>query len=110
MALALGLVCRFLRADIRSYPRIGEAPDLALCNFVLQHWANDEIEAWLENLRLARPRFALIMNVARGVAVNHNINTGGFRPIDLTAEPFSVGEVVFSVGDVDAVLVRPEAP
>jgi hypothetical protein len=82
---------------------------LVLVKDVLQHWSNAEVQAWLDvyacdQVEQVRPadmpktRF-LITNCNYGPTVNTDIETGGWRALDLTKEPFSVGTVVFQWGD-----------
>lgn len=84
--------------------------DLILCKDVLQHWKTADILAWLEQLRAHRDRFryALLTNCNYLTdAVNADILTGRWRPLDLTKPPFSIGHVAFSWGspNKDVVLV-----
>lgn len=65
---------------------------LVLVKDVIQHWATPEILGWLKEFR---PYQALVTNCNYGPTVNTEIATGGWRAIDLTAPPFSIGEVVF---------------
>lgn len=81
--------------------------DLVLCKDVLQHWTNAEVESWIADLleRDHRFEFALLTNDAYE-PVNTDIQTGGCRSLDLTREPFSIGEVVFTWRRKATVLVR----
>lgn len=94
----------FERRDIHKGPF--PAADLFICKDVVQHWSNADIEGWLADLRRAHFRFALVTNCNYGPTVNTDIATGGWRAIDLTKPPFSVGEVVFCWGNKDVVLLR----
>lgn len=99
---------RFEQRDIQRYewPR----SDLVICKDVIQHWSTDEIHGWLELVRSVAKtfRFMLVTNCNYGATVNTDIQSGGWRAIDLTAPPFSIGEVVFSWGtpNKDVVLIR----
>lgn len=89
--------------DVRAWsPHIGA--DLVICKDVLQHWSNDEIVDWLENAPACKAM--LVTNCARGGEINSDIVMGDWRPIDLTAEPFNAGEVVFQWGTKDVVLIQ----
>lgn len=89
--------------------------DLIICKDVIQHWTNDEVLTFIERLEAAPFRYALITNCNYGPA-NHDIKTGGWRPIDLTAPPFCVGESVFrwgtkqTGGEKEVVLIRGPEP
>lgn len=84
------------RADIGVNAVHAFDVDLVICKDVIQHWATEEIHAWLD-LLMERPfKYALITNCNYGPTVNTEIETGGWRAIDLTAPPFSIGEVVFT--------------
>lgn len=89
---------QFAHADIRTFPL-----DAALihCKDVLQHWNNAEVEAFLERLisNSWRFRYALITNCCYGPTINTDIQTGGWRALDLTREPFKYGAEVFRWGD-----------
>lgn len=91
---------RFHVGDLREFE---PASDLVLCKDVIQHWATGEILVWLGKLVTCPFRYALITNCnytpdPPWPAVNADIDTGGWRPIDLTAKPFSLGRVVFAWG------------
>jgi hypothetical protein len=94
----------FEHRDIHKGPF--PAADLFICKDVVQHWSNEDIQGWLVDLRRAHFRFALVTNCNYGPTVNTKIATGGWRAIDLTKSPFSVGEVVFTWGNKDVVLLR----
>lgn len=86
----------FTHADLRMYPIQGAGWDkphsLVLVKDVIQHWTTSEILDWLKTFK---PYQALITNCNYGPTVNTEIETGGWRAIDLTKPPFSVGEVIF---------------
>jgi hypothetical protein len=92
----------FVAADLRTQI---PCADLVLCKDVIQHWSSDDIMDWLAMMVRAPFRFALITNCNytsddwRIPAVNSSIETGSWRPVDLTAKPFSIGDKVFSWGD-----------
>jgi len=96
---------RFQCADFRTV--VLPYSDLVLCKDVLQHWATSEILAWLTTLRQAgNYRFALLTNCNYGETVNQELVTGGWRALDLTKSPFSLGEVCFRWNNKDVVLLR----
>jgi hypothetical protein len=78
--------------------------ELVLCKDVIQHWSTENIQAWLDLMKKAQFRYALITNCNYGPTVNTNIATGGWRAIDLTKPPFSMGKVVFQWNDKDVVM------
>ena len=72
--------------------------DLALCKDVFQHLPNDAIARNLKLLK-SRARFLLITNDAWPCAelTNTDIEPGGWRPVNLSQEPFGeVAPVVLS--------------
>jgi hypothetical protein len=79
--------------------------DLMICKDVLQHWDTRSIVTWFLGVQQKRFRHSLITNCARGDNVNGPIELGGWRPLDLTRHPFSIGEVVFSWDTKDTVLM-----
>lgn len=96
---------KFTCVDARNY--VIDPVDLVLCKDVIQHWSTEEIQGWIvELIRTANYKFALITNCKYGPTLNTNIETGGWRAIDLTAPPFSIGEVIFRWGSKDVVLLR----
>lgn len=63
--------------------------DLLLIKDVMQHWPNKKIQFFIENI-LPNFKYALITNDYCTKDVNHNVPSGGYRPIDLEAAPFNV--------------------
>lgn len=97
---------QFAHFDLRG---VEPAEDLVLMKDVIQHWKTSEIVEWLEHFTRWCPfKYALITNCNYGETVNLDIETGGWRAIDLTKPPFSVGKVVFSWGipNKDVVLIE----
>lgn len=80
--------------------------DLIVCKDVLQHWSTADVQNFLSKLKVSRFKFALITNCNYGPTTNVDIETGGWRSLDLTKSPFSVGEVVFSWETKDVVLIK----
>lgn len=62
--------------------------DLLIVKDVLQHWPNHDIHYFLTHV-LPKFRYALITNDYMRNNTNGDINTGEYRPIDLTAVPFN---------------------
>lgn len=94
----------FLCADVTEDAEALPKADLLLIKDVLQHLPNGLVY-WTLNNVLPRFRYALITNcVEPDSDVNRDIEPGGFRPLRLEREPFSVrGETVlrFSSPDPD---------
>lgn len=92
---------RFMLADATrdDLPRA----DLLIAKDVLQHWPRADIEGFAR--RLQAYKWALITNTfdAAHSRQNAEIALGDFRPLDLTAPPFSwSGDYVFAYGHTDA--------
>ena len=63
--------------------------ELALVKDVLQHWPSDVIHSFVS--RLSQYPYVLITNCSYDHAqLNGDIGMGGFRPLDLTREPFGL--------------------
>lgn len=101
---ALGLARPFQAANVR-FSRASEFQDalpdadLLIVKDVFQHWSNDDIQRFIPEMR--RFRYSLVTNgfqrTSPPLADNEDIPAGGWRPIDLTAPPFSLsGAYVFS--------------
>ena len=86
--------------------------DLLIVKDCLQHWSNADIARWLQALKGATFRFALLINCAYGPTLNSDTPTGGWRSLDMSLAPFGVGEGVFEWGPDDhhkkVVLLRGE--
>lgn len=94
----------FFADDFRSYPKwVEDWADLVVIKDVLQHWSTREIHAFLFRANFRR---MLITNCNYGPTVNTDIETGGWRALDLTKPPFEVGEVVFHWETKDVVLIE----
>jgi hypothetical protein len=65
------------------------AADVWLCKDCLQHLSNSEITRVLRNFARSKVEVALISNHI-GVRCNSDIETGGFRYVDLTLPPFNL--------------------
>jgi 2-polyprenyl-3-methyl-5-hydroxy-6-metoxy-1,4-benzoquinol methylase len=62
--------------------------DLILCKDVLQHLSNDTVFKLLKKMK-QHSKYILITNDINGENINGNCNDGGYRPIDLTKEPWN---------------------
>jgi len=84
---------KFQQGDAREFPLDGF--DLVIIKDVLQHWSTEEVKDWLDRFFASTSKMALATNCNYGPSVNTNIETGGWRAVDLTKPPFSVGRLVF---------------
>ena len=67
--------------------------DAAICRDCLVHLRNEDILALLANLRRSGTRF-LIATTFPDLEVNADVETGGWRPLNLRLEPFLLPEPV----------------
>lgn len=73
------------------------AADLVLCKEVLQHLSNEQVQLLLD--RTAHYPRRLFTNNCDAENMNEDIDTGGFRPVDLTLPPFNQpARTVFTYG------------
>lgn len=76
------------------------AADLVLCKEVLQHLSNEQVQTLLD--RTAHYKRRLFTNSVfsmEGKTQNDDIETGDFRPVDLTLPPFNApAKTVFKYG------------
>jgi FkbM family methyltransferase len=80
---------RFIEGDARTLDL--PAADLLIMKDVLQHWANSDIMAIIPQFR--KFRYCLITNGATEQVqayVNRDMPAGGYRPVDLSQQPFSI--------------------
>lgn len=96
---------KFVHADLRD---VRPDADLVLIKDVIQHWSSQDIADWLRAIADAPFKYMLVTNCQYGPTVNTHCPTGGWRAIDLTKPPFSVGEIVFRWGkpNKDVVLLQ----
>lgn len=82
---------RFLAADIT----LGRLPtcDAVLCRDVLIHLSNTDVHAALAAFRASGARL-LLATTHRGVTRNLDIDTGGWRSINLELAPFSMPQPI----------------
>ena len=92
----------FEQHDIHTW--LPPRAELVLCKDVIQHWSTEDVLGWIDIMKKAQFRYALITNCNYGPTVNTNIATGGWRAIDLTKPPFSMGKVVFQWSQKDVVM------
>ena len=101
----------FVQADLLDWTP--PPADLLIIKDCVQHWSTADVLRWLESLKRAKFRFALVINCSYGPTLNTDIVTGGWRALDLTQAPFCIGESVFEWGPDDhhkrAVLLRGDA-
>jgi SAM-dependent methyltransferase len=71
--------------------------DLLIIKDVLQHLPNEMIKEFIDKV-LPKFTYALVTNCTLPTSdINTDIEAGGFRPLDLRAEPFGVdGKVVYT--------------
>lgn len=94
-AVGLGQRCIMRNFDALTKP-LPEA-DLVLCKEVLQHLSNEQIQTLLD--RTAHYPRRLFTNNCDPEHMNEDIETGGFRPIDLSKPPFNQPcKTVFTYG------------
>lgn len=72
--------------------------DLLIVKDCLQHWPTADVLRWLDRLKTAKFKFCLVTNCAYGPTLNTDTKVGGWRALDLSQPPFSVGEVVYEWG------------
>jgi SAM-dependent methyltransferase len=83
-------------AELNGITKDVPAADLLILKDVIQHWTNEDVLRFIP--QLSKFKYALITNVSHkgSPLTNSESVIGGFRPVDLTAAPFSVpGEYVF---------------
>ncbi|AZN37814.1 class I SAM-dependent methyltransferase [Iodobacter ciconiae] len=76
--------------------------ELIIAKDVLQHLSNQSIECFIKNM--TRYPYALITNCVNpgAITINHDINTGDFRYLDLRLAPFHLSaREVFSFTNAD---------
>ena len=89
----------FVQADLLDWTP--PPADLLIIKDCVQHWSTADVLRWLESLKRAKFRFALVINCSYGPTLNADIVTGGWRALDLSLAPFGVGESVFAWGPDD---------
>lgn len=71
---------------------INEKADMLVIKDVMQHWGNNEIKYFLENI-LPNYKYALITNDYKKDALNEDIKSAHFRPIDIEKEPYNLNNI-----------------
>lgn len=72
--------------------------DVILCREVLFHLSFRHARAMLANIRRSDARFLIVTQI-QAECPNIDIYTGGFRPLDLTRQPFEFPQPLFSIPD-----------
>lgn len=85
--------------DFKLIQGLADVPsgDLLVIKDVIQHWPNAQIDEFVQTV-LPKFKYALITNCFQACAAwsglqkayNQDISLGGYRPIDLTDEPFNL--------------------
>lgn len=88
------------RADIRK-DRLPKC-DAILSRDFFQHLSNADAVLALANMRKTGARW--LIATCHGAAVNEDVETGGFRAVNMALEPFSLGEPVDRVQDGKRIL------
>lgn len=71
---------------------INEKADMLIIKDVMQHWGNKDIIYFLENI-LPNYKYALITNDYKKDALNEDIKSGHFRPIDIEKAPYNINSI-----------------
>jgi SAM-dependent methyltransferase len=111
-----GVIDRNQSAHAKKGIRFALAPDrfssvpsgeLLLVKDVLQHFSTSQVEEFMSDV-VSRFPFALITNCVKPAAeLNREIETGGWRPLDLRAPPYSFDvPVVHSFGGAPVISFR----
>ena len=72
--------------------------DLLFCRLCLIHFSNDDIKKTIDNIIRSNVKYILTTNYYAG-ATNLEIQTGGYRPVDLTKAPFYLPNPIDSIDD-----------
>jgi 2-polyprenyl-3-methyl-5-hydroxy-6-metoxy-1,4-benzoquinol methylase len=89
---------KVLDATIDEIPKA----DLITCRSALFHLNNQEILETLENIKRSGARWLLTTSFTyRSFEVNSDIETGGFRRINLELDPFNLPSPVRTIFDLD---------
>ncbi len=91
---------RFVSLDIirDELPRA----DLILCRDVLVHLKNSQVVAALANFRKSRSRY-LLATTFTGDHANEDVPLGGWRPVNLSREPFHLGPPLRLIAEGESV-------
>jgi hypothetical protein len=91
---------RFLCGDLTRDPL--PKADLILCRDCLVHFSYADIRAAIANFQRSSSKYLLTTTFPK--AVNIDIRTGGWRPLNLQAEPFAFPEPVAVIDEIPASL------
>jgi SAM-dependent methyltransferase len=88
----------FVHLDARTdqLPQV----DLILCRDLFMHLPSADVIKVLKNFKASGAKY-LFSTTFVAVKVNGDTHTGGFRPFNLKAEPFSLGEPLETMDDFD---------
>ena len=73
--------------------------DLLFCRDCLIHFSHNDIVRTFENIVRSNIKYVLITNYDDEYFNNHDIQTGNFRPISFTKDPYNFGEPVDKILD-----------
>lgn len=68
--------------------------DVLFCRDCLIHFSNSDIVRTFKNIVNSNIRYVMLTTYDDSCFANHNINTGEFRPISFTQEPYNLGTPV----------------
>lgn len=89
---------RFIKLNLIE-DQIPEA-DLWLCRDCLFHLPNEDISVILQKFRESKLKYLLATNY-NFCRVNHNVDLGGFRYINLRRPPFNLPKPIMEIDDFD---------
>lgn len=73
--------------------------DLLFCRDCLIHFSHSDIIRTFKNIIRSNIKYVLITNYDDGYANNQDIQTGGFRPISFTQDPYNFDQPVDKIVD-----------
>ena len=71
---------------------VNEKADMLIIKDVMQHWSNKDIKYFLDNI-LPNYKYSLITNDYKKDALNEDIKSGHFRPIDIEKDPYNLENI-----------------
>lgn len=80
---------KFIHKNILEYTNLPDA-DLCIIKDVFQHLSNKSIKKILDILNSRNLKYILVVNDVTPLNLNYDIKEGGYRPIDLTKNPFNL--------------------
>lgn len=78
--------------------KIPSGYDVIFCREVLFHLSNQDVSKVLTNISESNARFLIVTNMSLSKS-NTDIISGGYRPLDLRKEPFSLCEPIYEIKD-----------